>query len=109
MLDARKITEIDLDFVKNYLRIDHDEDDILLNTMIVAAQNFIQSYLNKRFSDYEEIPDEFSIACLALIAHWYENREIQSASVTKQELAFVFSGLLDLHRDWNKEEVVDAT
>ncbi|MED4261971.1 head-tail connector protein [Priestia aryabhattai] len=109
MLEARKITEIDLDFVKNYLRIDHEEDDILLNTMLVAAQNFIQSYLNKRFSDYEEIPDEFSIACLALVAHWYENREIQSAGVTKQELSFVFSGLLDLHRDWNKETVADAT
>lgn len=96
-----KITELDLDTVKNYLRIDHNEDDSLLSLMIIAAKSYIQSYLNKKFEEFEEIPDEFTIACLALIAHWYENREIQTN--TSNEVPYTFSGILDMYRDWNNE------
>jgi uncharacterized phage protein (predicted DNA packaging) len=102
-----KITELTLDMVKEYLRIDHTEDDNLLNMMLVAAKSFIQSYLNKKFDEFEEIPDEFTIACLALVSHWYEKREIQGDKNTAKELSYIFSGLLDLHRDWNAEEVVE--
>ncbi|ARK29047.1 head-tail connector protein [Halalkalibacter krulwichiae] len=95
------ITELDLDLVKQYLRIDHNEDDVLLTTMLYSAKSFIQSYLNKRFEEFETIPDEFTIACLAILAHWYERREIQGDKDTRGELKYVFSGLLDLHRNWN--------
>jgi uncharacterized phage protein (predicted DNA packaging) len=105
MFLGKKITEIDLDFVKEYLRIDHTDDDIMLNAMTAAAQSFIQNYLNRKFTDFVEIPDEFTIACLALVAHWYEKREIQ-AEKASQELSYVFSGLLDLHRNWNSETVL---
>lgn len=99
-----KITEITLLNVKEYLRIDHDDDDILLKTMIAAAQSFIQSYLNRKFTDFEELPGEFTIACLALVAHWYEQREIQPEKSAK-ELNYLFAGLLDMHRDWNATSI----
>lgn len=101
MLNNIKITEIDLIFVKNYLKIDYEDDDQLLNLMIISAKSYIQSYLNKKFEEFEEIPSEFSIACLALVSHWYERREIQSEKASKDELKYIFSGLLDLHRVWN--------
>lgn len=101
MLNNVKITEIDLDFLKNYLKIDFEDDDILLFTMLMASKSYIQSYLNRDFDDFEVVPLEFTIACLALVAHWYEKREIQSEKSTKEELKFVFSGLLDIHRNWN--------
>jgi len=99
MNTGMKITNLDLDFVKNYLRIDHTEDDALLLLMIDETKNFIQSYLNIKFSEMEEIPDEFTIAALALIAHWYENREIQTN--VQGELKYIFSGILDMYRNWN--------
>lgn len=106
MLNGVKITDLDLVLVKEYLRIDHTDDDNMLTMMLVAAKSFIQSYLNQKFADFEEIPDEFTIACLALVSHWYEKREVQSEKVSKNELAYVFSGLLDLHRNWNNETTV---
>jgi len=100
-----KITEIDLEFVKNYLKIDYNDDDAFLETLIISAKSFIQSYLNKNFSDMilnnEEIPSEFTIACLALVSHWYEKREITNSSQTLDELPYIFSGILDMHRNWN--------
>jgi uncharacterized phage protein (predicted DNA packaging) len=101
MLNGVKITEIDLDLVKEYLRIDHNDDDKMLSTMLIAAKSFIQSYLNKRFEEFDELPDEFTIACLAIVSHWYEKREIQGDKNTGKELSYIFSGLLDLHRNWN--------
>lgn len=74
--------------------------------MIIAAKSYIQSYLNKKFEEFEEIPDEFTIACLALIAHWYENREIQRNG-EPNELNYIFSGILDMYRDWNDEALQD--
>lgn len=101
MFNGVKITEIDLDLVKEYLRIDHNDDDEMLITMLTAAKSFIQSYLNKKFEDFDELPNEFTIACLAIISHWYEKREIQSSKDSGKELSYIFSGLLDLHRNWN--------
>lgn len=109
MMNSVKITDLDLDFVKNYLKIDHDADDQLISTMIVSAQNRIQSHLNRKFEDFEEIPDEFTIAALAIIAHWYENRAIQSTDATKSELKYVFTDLLDPYRNWNNESIDDST
>lgn len=100
MYKAIKITELDINEVKNYLRVDHEDDDLLITTMIVSAKSYIQSYLNKKFSDFEEVPDEFTIAALSLISHWYERREIQSEKTATAEMNYVFSGLLSMYRDW---------
>lgn len=97
-----KITELDLAMVKEYLRIDYSDDDILLETMLASAKSFIQNYLKRKFdemiADGEEIPEEFTIACLAIVAHWYEKRAIQGDKSTGEELKYMFSGLLDMHR-----------
>jgi len=103
MFNPIKITDLDLNEVKNYLRVDHEDDDLLINTMLIASKSYIQSYLNKKFSEYVEIPDEFTIACLSLISHWYERREIQSEKAASAEMSYVFSGLLNIHRNWLDE------
>lgn len=99
-----KITDLTLLNIKDYLRIDHDDDDQMLEIMLQSAQSFIQSYLNRSFEDFEVLPGEFTIACMALVSHWYERREIQPEKTAK-ELNYVFSGLLDMHRAWNSTSV----
>lgn len=103
MIPSVKITDLDIQMVKDYLRIDHDDDDEFLNIILVSARSYIQSYLNLKFDDFEEIPDEFTIACLAICAHWYENRQVQQESNGKglKELSYIFSGILDIYRNWN--------
>ena len=102
MIPSVKITDLDIQMVKDYLRIDHDDDDEFLNIILVSARSYIQSYLNLKFDDFEEIPDEFTIACLAICAHWHENRQVQQESNGKglKELSYIFSGILDIYRNW---------
>ena len=94
-----KITDLDISFVKNYLRVDFEEDDLFIDMLITASQGFIQTYLNQKFTDFEEVPDELTIPALNLIAHWYENREI-TTDRGAHEILYSFSGILDMHRLW---------
>lgn len=95
--------EIDLDIVKNYLRIDFDDvdNDKILNIIITSAKSFVQSYLNWKFTDAEEVPAEITIALLAIVEHWYKNRGVMSEESTASELPYVFSGILNMHRTPN--------
>lgn len=95
-----KITELDLAAVKEYLRVDGEEEDLLISTFLISAKSFIQTYLRQSFDEFEELPEEFTIACLAIIAHWYETRAIATEK-SGDEIAYMFAGLLDPHRKWN--------
>ena len=91
---------VDLTVVKNYLRIDFDDpdNDRMLNIILTSAKSFVQTYLNWKFTDVSEIPAEITIALLAIVEHWYKNRGVTSEDATVNELPYVFSGILDMHR-----------
>lgn len=100
------VTNLDVLFVKNYLRVDHDFDDQLIEMMINSAQSYIQSYLNQKFTDFIEVPSEFTIAALTLISEWYEKRAIQSENAAINELNHSFSGLLSQYRKYLADGVM---
>lgn len=97
---------ITLDEVKNYLRIDFSEDDTFLSTLIVAARNYCESYLNRPLLSADmteettwEIPETIKLAMLILISHWYENRmPIISNMSVNNEISFSVTALLFQHR-----------
>lgn len=66
---------ITLDEMKNYLRVDHEDDDILLESLIASSQQLCM--------DVARIPDEESfekepcskVAVMYVVAYLYEHRE----------------------------------
>ena len=92
----------DIAIVKNFLRVDHDEDDVFIALLLPAAQTFIENYLGRKLSEFDELPEEFNIAFLNIISHWYEKREMQPERSGK-ELNYLFSDLLDSHRIFQVE------
>lgn len=99
------VSAIDLDYVKNYLRVDYDDDDAYIETLMKAAESFVQSYLGMTFDevrdDYGELKPEITIPYLTIISHWYDRRELQAHRNTEKELDFVFSDVLGMFRNWN--------
>lgn len=70
---------ITLQEVKEYLRIDIDEDDQLLQGLIVAAIEYLKAATGKEYPLTDEEGNEFNyelekIYLKLLLAHWYENR-----------------------------------
>jgi uncharacterized phage protein (predicted DNA packaging) len=61
--------ELSIDDVKGWLRIDHNEDDILLQGMIVAAEQVINGAIG--FVPTSELG---TMVKRMIITDWYENR-----------------------------------
>lgn len=71
---------IELDEIKQHLRLDHDYDDDLLTAYSLAAIEAAQNYIGKEFDEeHTTITVKFTngirIGCLMFIAHLYANRE----------------------------------
>ncbi|WP_196606501.1 head-tail connector protein [Pectinatus frisingensis] len=68
---------MDLNYVKNYLRIDADltDDDALIQGLTDAAQEYIQNQTGKQYND-----DKVWNVCICLlVSHWYDNRQLNPA------------------------------
>ena len=70
-----KLSEIDVPFVKEYLRQDGDEDDKLIGVIIEGAKDYIVKYTGQSLEQLEESED-LVIAVLVLVAEFYDNRTI---------------------------------
>lgn len=66
---------IALDEIKNYLRVDTSEDDVLISSLIMSAKTICMSVA--RIDDEIEITDSdnFKVAVLYTVAYLYEHRE----------------------------------
>ena len=70
-----KLSEIDVPFVKEYLRQDGDEDDKLIGAILEGAKDYIVKYTGQSLEQLEESED-LTIAVLVLVAELYDNRTI---------------------------------
>lgn len=69
---------IGLPETKNYLRVEHTEDDALISDLIDVAKEQIDAFLQNDFIDTEGnaigIPLSIKIAAFKMVASWYEAR-----------------------------------
>lgn len=70
---------ITLEEVKQYARIDIDEDDQLLETLIVSAEEYLKNATGKEYPEMDENGNKINyklekIYLQLLITHWYEQR-----------------------------------
>lgn len=87
-----KTSELTLDVIKQYLRIDGN-DDILLNAFLSASIQYCTSYMGCTLEDLEKY-DDVTIVILALISDSYEVRQFTTSTVTTNP---IMQGVLDLH------------
>lgn len=96
MVQIEDITpdNLPLEFVKQYLRVDHDFDDIEIQLMINSAKSYVRNTL--RVEKDEELDIELVIPMLSLIAYFYETKTVTMKANEKIEL--MFNSILSLHR-----------
>ncbi|MDE6984779.1 MAG: head-tail connector protein [Lachnospiraceae bacterium] len=68
-----------LDEIKGYARIDIDEDDQLLGTLIVAAEEYLKNATGKEYPETDADGNKIDytlekIYLQLLITYWYEKR-----------------------------------
>ena len=88
-----KVSELTLDIIKQYLRIDGNDDDVLLEMLLASSIQYCTSYMGCTKEDLEKY-DDVTIVVLALISDSYEVRQFTTSTVT---LNPIMQGVLDLH------------
>lgn len=79
--------KVDSSKAKKYLRIDYDEEDELIESLIVASDNYLKN-AGAQASAGEEL---YKLGQLLLISHWYDNRETVGKA---DKLAFSLQSIL---------------
>lgn len=61
---------------KEFLRIDGDDEDTLISSLIVTAKDLTEDVMRRKLSDFEELPETVRQAMLILVATLYEERQV---------------------------------
>lgn len=97
MIPIYKLSQIDLNLVKDYLQIDYDDDDLQLQLMIQAAQNYIVKSAKTDIEYLDRQPD-LVIACLQIVSHFYENKGI--VTLTNTKIDTMLQNILVQYKEW---------
>lgn len=79
-----------LDDVKAYLRIDEDADDMVLEVMMQAAEQYIKDAVGF----YEEENPKIKMLYWLVIQDFYENRVLVVKEADKQRLSYAMSSIV---------------
>ena len=64
---------LSLSVAKEYLRIDHNEEDGYIFILLLLAKELCENYLRRDIPT--EMPEQIRLAQLLVISHFYEHRE----------------------------------
>lgn len=91
---------LDLNLVKEHLRVDDDQDDTLITAYVDAAVEYVQQHCDRRIVEVPATPAEMALtldiqqAVLLLVGHWYANREEVVVGAAANQIPMGVSALL---------------
>ena len=97
---------VTLEEMKQYLRLEPSdtEEDNLINSFLLAAEEYIKNATGFQFADPKTIPELAKLIVKLLVSHWYENRTIET-SLNANKISFAVDALL-LQLTYSYVEVV---
>lgn len=66
---------VTLEEVKTYLRVDGDEEDMLITSFLITAEEMCEGVLRYTLDELTLVPETVKQAVLYIISQLYENRE----------------------------------
>ena len=84
---------LNLNKVKNYLRVDFDDDDAIIETYIIATEKFLKKLCEK--NEFEEDKQELAeIYMLAVINELYNSRNL-TVDKAEQRVRTIMQSILN--------------
>ena len=78
---------------KKYLRVDVDDENTLIDTMLTAAQNFCEDVARLDTPEFESAGEVAKIAVLFTLGYFYEHREEANHHELALRLRSLLSGI----------------
>lgn len=97
---------VDIETVKNFLRVDHSSEDELITQMIEASTQLVETRLrrpvigkeaNALATSIDTVPKAVQLATCVIVAFMYENRMATAEELRSRVLC---QSLLDQYIDW---------
>lgn len=66
---------ISLNDAKLFLRIDGDEEDTLVSSLLIMSTELVEGILRRKLSEFETVPETIRQAVLLAVGTLYENRQ----------------------------------
>lgn len=70
---------LELQSVKEFLRVDGDEEDNLISALIVMSKELVEETLRRKLDEFEDIPETVNQAMMIVVATLYEERQISKS------------------------------
>ncbi|NSZ00610.1 phage gp6-like head-tail connector protein [Agrobacterium tumefaciens] len=86
------------DLAKQYLRIDHSEEDALIMLLIEGACEYVANYIGRSLDDLDPFPSDLKVAILKLVAFHYEVRNLATFGISSQIAPQTITQTLDNYR-----------
>ena len=61
---------------KDFLRLDGDDEDALVSSLIVTAKELTEGVLRRKLTELKEVPETVHQAMLIVVATLYEERQV---------------------------------
>ena len=90
---------VSVDEVKNHLRIQHDNENNYLESLVVQAQAAAEDFCRVTFDS--NAPETVRLAVMLMVSHFYENRDNPDKQMYLT-MRMAFENLLYPHRDVNQ-------
>lgn len=66
---------VQLKAVKEYLRVDGDEEDTLITSLLTTAQELVEGIIRCPLNSFEELPETLKQAVMFTVATMFESRQ----------------------------------
>lgn len=70
---------LELREIKDFLRLDGDDEDKLIVSLSFTARELVEETLRRKLDEFEEIPETVRQAMLIVIATLYEERQVSKS------------------------------
>lgn len=85
---------VTLEEIKNYLRVDYEDDDIFITTLIETAEEYLYNATGNRYSSTNKLA---VLYCKTLVYEWYKDRNLmltQSKKEVSEKIRYTLQSIL---------------
>jgi uncharacterized phage protein (predicted DNA packaging) len=84
---------------KLYLRVDSDDEDVLITSLNQTAKEMVEDILRYELTEFDTIPQSINQSMLYIVSTLYESRQVGNANAIKMdELIETVRRMVEPHR-----------
>lgn len=82
---------LELEETKKYLKVDFDDEDILIESLISASELYIKNATGKDFGHNNPLA---VLYCKVLVYEWYKDKSLMAESKVSEKVKFTLQSIL---------------